>query len=69
MNEFLDVFPDDITSLLPEREIEFSIDLVSGAQPISVAPYRMSSVELRELKTQLEELLRKHFIRPSVSPW
>ncbi|MCI57581.1 enzymatic polyprotein, partial [Trifolium medium] len=40
-----------------------------GAQPISVAPYRMSSVELRELKTQLEELLRKHFIKPSVSPW
>jgi hypothetical protein len=69
VNEFLDVFPDDITSLPPEREIEFSIDLMPGAQPISVAPYRMSPVELRELKSQLEELLRKHFIRPSVSPW
>ncbi|MCI43408.1 enzymatic polyprotein, partial [Trifolium medium] len=51
------------------REIEFSIDLMPGAQPISVAPYRMSPVELLELKSQLEELLRKHFIRPSVSPW
>jgi hypothetical protein len=69
VNELLDVFPDDITSLPPEREIEFSIDLMPGAQPISVAPYRMSPVELRELKSQLEDLLRKHFIRPSVSPW
>ncbi|MCI27785.1 hypothetical protein A2U01_0048985, partial [Trifolium medium] len=68
VKEFLDVFPDDITSLPPEREIEFSIDLMPGAQPISIAPYRMSPVELRELKGQLEELLRKHFIRPSVSP-
>ncbi|GAU51762.1 hypothetical protein TSUD_415510 [Trifolium subterraneum] len=58
-----------INSLPPEREIEFSIDLVPGSQPISVAPYRMSPLELRELKSQLEELLQKHFIRPSVSPW
>jgi hypothetical protein len=67
--EYLDVFPDDIMSLPPEREIEFCIDLVPGSQPISVAPYRMSPLELHELKTQLEELLQKHFIRPSVSPW
>ncbi|GAU47914.1 hypothetical protein TSUD_404670, partial [Trifolium subterraneum] len=67
--EYLDVFPEEINSLPPEREIEFSIDLVPGSQPISVAPYRMSPLELRELKSQLEELLQKHFIRPSVSPW
>ncbi|MCI63061.1 cellular nucleic acid-binding protein, partial [Trifolium medium] len=54
VNEYLDVFHDDITSLPPEREIEFSIDLVPGAQPISVAQYRMSPVELRELKSQFE---------------
>jgi hypothetical protein len=69
VSEFLDVFPDDIVSLPPEREVEFSIDLIPGSQPISVAPYRMSLLELHELKSQLEELLQKHFIRPSVSPW
>ncbi|GAU39803.1 hypothetical protein TSUD_219780 [Trifolium subterraneum] len=69
VREYLDVFPDEVNSLPPEREIEFSIDLVPGSQPISVAPYRMSPLELRELKSQLEELLQKHFIRPSISPW
>ncbi|GAU51456.1 hypothetical protein TSUD_413530 [Trifolium subterraneum] len=69
VREYLDVFPEEINSLPPEREIEFSIDLVPGSQLISVAPYRMSPLELRELKSQLEELLQKHFIRPSVSPW
>ncbi|GAU44000.1 hypothetical protein TSUD_91790 [Trifolium subterraneum] len=69
VREYLDVFPEEINSLPPEREIEFSIDLVPGSQPISIAPYRMSPLELRELKSQLEDLLQKHFIRPSVSPW
>ncbi|GAU18217.1 hypothetical protein TSUD_26810 [Trifolium subterraneum] len=69
VREYLDVFPEEINSLPPEREIEFSIDLVPGSQLISIAPYRMSPLELRELKSQLEELLQKHFIRPSVSPW
>ncbi|GAU35508.1 hypothetical protein TSUD_155390 [Trifolium subterraneum] len=69
VREYLDVFPEEINSLPPEREIEFSIDLVPGSQPISVAPYKMSPLELRELKSQLEDLLQKHFIRPSVSPW
>jgi hypothetical protein len=53
VSEYLDVFPADITSLPPEREIEFSIDLIQGAEPISVAPYRMSPLELKELKSQL----------------
>jgi len=69
VNEYLDVFPPDITNLPPEREVEFSIDLIPGAEPVSVAPYRMSPSELKELKSQLEELIQKHFIRPSVSPW
>ncbi|XP_050916547.1 uncharacterized protein LOC127131677 [Lathyrus oleraceus] len=59
----------DVSSLPPEREVEFSIDLVPGTAPISVSLYRMAPLELRELKNQLEELLTKHFIRPSVSPW
>ncbi|XP_058733304.1 uncharacterized protein LOC131604906 [Vicia villosa] len=53
--EFPDVFLEDVISLPPEREVEFSIDLVLGTAPVSIAPYRMSLVELRELKSQLEE--------------
>ena len=67
--EFPEVFLDDISTLPPEREIEFNIDLVPGTGPIAIAPYRMSPVELAELKSQLEELLEKKFVRPSVSPW
>ncbi|GAU45204.1 hypothetical protein TSUD_139090 [Trifolium subterraneum] len=69
VSEFSDVFPEDISDLPPEREVEFSIDLVPGTSPISMAPYRMSASELNELKKRLEELLEKKFIRPSVSPW
>ncbi|KAI5390164.1 hypothetical protein KIW84_075474 [Lathyrus oleraceus] len=60
--EFPEVFPEDVTSLPPEREVEFSIDLIPGMAPISISVYRMASLELRELKNQLEELLTKHFI-------
>ena len=52
-----------------EREVEFTIDLIPMTEPISIPPYRMAPVELRELKAQLEELLSKGFIRPSISPW
>ncbi|GAU32901.1 hypothetical protein TSUD_393220 [Trifolium subterraneum] len=69
VREFSDVFPEDISDLPPEREVEFGINLVPGTSPISMAPYRMSASELNELKKQLEELLEKKFIRPSVSPW
>ena len=69
VKEFPDVFPDDISGLLPDREVEFTIDLIPGTEPISIPPYRMAPTELRELKNQLEELLSKGFIRPSKSPW
>ena len=69
IRDFLDVFPDDMVGLPPEREVEFTIDLIPGTEPISIPPYRMAPVELRELKAQLEELLSKGFIRPSISPW
>ncbi|WJX13328.1 hypothetical protein P8452_03727 [Trifolium repens] len=69
VQEFPDVFPEDVSDMPPEREVEFAIDLVPGTSPISMAPYRMSASELSELKKQLEELLEKKFIRPSVSPW
>ncbi|XP_050895293.1 uncharacterized protein LOC127101909 [Lathyrus oleraceus] len=60
--EFPEVFPEDVASLPPEREVEFSIDLIPGTDPIFVSPYRMAPLELRELKNQLEGLLTKHFI-------
>nr|KYP54727.1 Transposon Ty3-G Gag-Pol polyprotein [Cajanus cajan] len=49
--------------------MEFGIDLVPGAGPVSVAPYRMAPAKLMELKGQLEDLLAKQLVRPSVSPW
>ena len=56
MNEFLDVFPEDLLGMPPEREIEFIIDLLPGTAPISKRPYRMAINELEELKKQLREL-------------
>ncbi|GKA41443.1 putative reverse transcriptase domain-containing protein [Tanacetum coccineum] len=64
VREFADVFPDELPGLPPAREIEFGIELIPGAEPISKAPYRMAPVELKELKEQLqEELLENDFIR------
>ena len=53
----------------PERELEFTIDLKPGTEPIARTPYRMSTPELQELKMQLKELLDLGLIHPSVSPW
>eukprot|EP00253_Pinus_taeda_P015625 PITA_15625 len=69
IQEFTDVFPEEIPGLPPRRNIDFTIELVPGAAPVSRAPYRMSIPELTELKMQLQELLDKEYIRPSVSPW
>ncbi|GJR31972.1 putative reverse transcriptase domain-containing protein [Tanacetum coccineum] len=69
VREFADVFPDELPGLPPAREIEFGIELILGAEPISKAPYRMAPIELKELKEQLQEMLENGFIRPSVSPW
>ena len=69
VKEFPNVFPDDISGLPPNREVEFTIDLIPRTKLISIPPYRMSLAELRELKAQLEELLSKGFIRSSISPW
>ena len=69
VRDFPDVFPEELPGLPPNRDIEFAIDLVPGTEPISKAPYRMAPAELRELKDQLQDLLEKGFVRPSVSPW
>ncbi|XP_070046784.1 uncharacterized protein [Nicotiana tomentosiformis] len=61
-------FPDELSGLPPEREIEFPIDLLPDTHPISIPPYRKAPIELKELKEQLKDLLEKGFIRPSTSP-
>nr|GFC70830.1 putative reverse transcriptase domain, aspartic peptidase domain protein [Tanacetum cinerariifolium] len=66
--EFLDVLPDELLGILPVREVKFNIELIPGSEPISKAPYRMAPIELKELKDQLQELLERGFILPSVSP-
>ena len=69
IREFPDVFPEELPRVPPEREVDFSIEVVQGTTPISRTPYRMAPTELKELKTQLQKLLDKGLIRPSVSPW
>ncbi|XP_070052699.1 uncharacterized protein [Nicotiana tomentosiformis] len=69
VREFSDIFPGDLPGLPPVREIDFGIDLPPDIQPISIPPYRMAPTELKELKQQLQNLLDKGFIIPSISPW
>ncbi|GJT70484.1 hypothetical protein Tco_1029770 [Tanacetum coccineum] len=69
VSEFQDVFPEELQGIPPIHDVEFNIELIPGAKPISKAPYRMAPIELKELKDQLQELLERGFIRPSVSPW
>ncbi|XP_042404664.1 uncharacterized protein LOC121994816 [Zingiber officinale] len=69
VQEFPDVFPDELPGLPPKRQVEFTIELVSGTAPVSKTHYRMAPKELEELKVQLQELLDRGFICPSVSPW
>ncbi|XP_074327983.1 uncharacterized protein LOC141665898 [Apium graveolens] len=69
VKEYADVFPDELPGLPPHREVEFTIELVTGAEPISKAPYLMAPIELQELNEQLQELLDRGCIRPNVSPW
>ncbi|XP_075515721.1 uncharacterized protein LOC142550531 [Primulina tabacum] len=69
VKDFSDVFPDEIPGFPPQREIDLSIELMPGTNPISRAPYRLAPTELKELKEQLQDLLEKGYIRPSMSPW
>jgi hypothetical protein len=68
LKEFEDVFK-EVPGLPPKRDIEFSINLMPRSAPVSKTPYRMSTPELKELQMQLEEILNKGYICPSVSPW
>jgi hypothetical protein len=69
VDDFSDIFPDDLPGMPPDHDIEFIIDLLPRTIPIAKRPYRMGANELEELKKQLKELQDKGFIRPSSSPW
>ena len=53
VKEFPDVFSEELPSLPPEREVDLSIEFLSGTAPISRAPYRMAPTKLKELNNQL----------------
>ncbi|GJZ04669.1 putative reverse transcriptase domain-containing protein [Tanacetum coccineum] len=69
IRDFPEVFPKELSGLPPTRQVEFQIDLMPGAAPITRAPYRLAPSEMKELSEQLQELSDKGFIRPSSSPW
>ncbi|GJY21825.1 putative reverse transcriptase domain-containing protein [Tanacetum coccineum] len=69
VQDFPEVFPEDLLGLPPTRQVEFQIDLVPGATPVARAPYQLAPSEMKELSEQLQELSDKAFIRPSSSPW
>jgi hypothetical protein len=69
VKEYPDVFPEELPSLPPNRDIEFAIDLALATAPIVKRPYRMATPELKELNKQLNELEQKGYVRPSSSPW
>nr|GEV99575.1 putative reverse transcriptase domain-containing protein [Tanacetum cinerariifolium] len=69
IRDFPEVFPGDLPGLPPPRQVEFRINHVPGATPVTRAPYRLAPSEMKELAKQLQELSEKGFIRPSSSPW
>jgi hypothetical protein len=69
VNEFPDVFLEELPGIPPDRDIEFVIDLKPGIAPIYKTPFRMTTPELAELKEHIKELLENGFIHPSSSPW
>ena len=69
VRKFPNVFPEELPGIPLEREVDLSIEIVPGTAPVSRVPYKVAPTELKELKNQLQELLDKGFVRPSVSPW
>jgi hypothetical protein len=69
VSDFPDVFPEELPGMPAERKVEFATELIPGTAPISKRAYRVSGLELVELKKQIDELSEKGYIRPSTSPW
>ncbi|GKB60485.1 hypothetical protein Tco_0916671 [Tanacetum coccineum] len=59
VRDFVDVFPEDLSGLPPQRQVEFRIDLVHGATSVAKSPYRLAPLEMQELSEQLRELQDK----------
>ncbi|GJZ51011.1 hypothetical protein Tco_0605526 [Tanacetum coccineum] len=59
VRDFVDVFPEDFSRLLPQRQVEFRIDLVHGGTLVAKSPYRLAPLEMQELSEQLRELQDK----------
>jgi len=68
VQEFHDIFSKEISGIPPPKKVQFYIDLVPRFIPLSKAASRMAPTELKELKTQLDELLKRGYIMPSTSP-
>nr|GEW71909.1 putative reverse transcriptase domain-containing protein [Tanacetum cinerariifolium] len=69
IQNFFEVFPDDLSGLPPSREVEFRINLIPGAMSIVKSPYRLAPTKMEELSNQIKKLQDKGFIRPSLSSW
>ncbi|WMV38448.1 hypothetical protein MTR67_031833 [Solanum verrucosum] len=69
VSKFREMFRTYSPSMCLNRDIYFCIYLEPGTYPISIPPYHMAPIELRELKTEIEERLDTSFIYPSASPW
>ena len=69
VNEYEDIFPEELPGMPPHRQVEFVIELEPDTEPACRRPYKLSPKELKELKKQLDEQERMGLIRPSTSPW
>ena len=69
LDDYADVFPEELTNLPPPREVDHGIEIIPGSEPVSKRPYKMSLPEAIELKEQLRQLIEQGFIRPSKSSW
>ncbi|GJU91405.1 putative reverse transcriptase domain-containing protein [Tanacetum coccineum] len=69
IQDFPEVFPEDLSGIPPTRQVEFQIDLIPGAAPVARVTYRLTPSEMKELSDQLKEISDKGIIRPSSSPW
>ncbi|GJT12475.1 retrotransposon protein, putative, ty3-gypsy subclass [Tanacetum coccineum] len=58
--DFPKVFPEDLPGLPPTQQVEFQIDLVPGAAPVTRAPYRLAPSEIKDTKRSLcaEKIVR-----------